>query len=66
MDLEVLYDYDKDALVRESVVEALGRIGGNKAIQALEDFFSDEDEEVREGAAEAIKIMTDPKKNSLP
>jgi HEAT repeat protein len=49
---------DKDAEVRLSAVEILGVIvGGDKAIQALEGALTDEDEKVREMAAEELKRL---------
>jgi len=48
---------DEDAEVRLSAVEILGVIGGDKAIQALEGALTDEDEKVREMAAEELKRL---------
>ena len=48
---------DEDAGVRLSAVEILGVIGGDKAIQALEGALTDEDENVREMAAEELKRL---------
>jgi hypothetical protein len=48
---------DEDAGVRLSAVEILGVIGGDKAIQALEGALTDEDEKVREMAAEELSRL---------
>ena len=48
---------NEDAEVRLSAVEILGVIGGDKAIQALEGALTDEDEKVRELAAEELSRL---------
>ncbi len=45
---------DNNPRVRESVVEALGQIGGESAIPKLIKALEDEDEDVRDAAAEAL------------
>ena len=48
---------DKNELVRLSAAEALGKIGGNKAVRALTRALKDEDMYVRQAAAEAVGIL---------
>ncbi len=48
---------DEDAEVRLITVEEIGTIGGAKAIQALEDALSDEDEGVRKMAEEKLRQL---------
>ena len=48
---------DEDSVVRLNAVEAIGSIGGVRAIQALESSLSDEDDHVREIAAEELKLL---------
>ncbi len=48
---------DEEAEVRLIAVEALGEIGGDKAIQVLEEALEDEDEAVREMAAEGLRRL---------
>jgi HEAT repeat protein len=44
-------------MVRESAVDALAEIGGEQAIQALVDTLADEDDDVREAAADGLKRL---------
>ncbi len=48
---------DEEAGVRLSAVEVLGVVGGEKAIRAPESALSDEDEIVREVAAQELSRL---------
>lgn len=55
--LSVVLRKDKDAAVRKSAVEALGKIGDAAARPALTEASGDEDEEVKWAAARALKKL---------
>jgi HEAT repeat protein len=52
---------DPDHLVRVAAAEALGAIGGRKALGALLTLLKDADEDVRVGAVRSLAILGDPR-----
>jgi HEAT repeat protein len=50
---------NRPAVVRRTIVEALGRIGDSQALAALIEALADSDDQVREKAAESLGRLND-------